>query len=72
MTLTASASPATERDVMSLLGLINPIFVRRSLNRTNIFYVVRPKSAVTVSVCKFVVSLCKLYFIEFYRKFYLD
>ena len=42
--MTASASPATE------WGLINPIFVRRPLIRTNIFYVVRPKSAVTVFV----------------------
>ena len=42
----ASALPATERDVMSLLGLISPIFVRRPLNRTNIFYVVRVQAQI--------------------------
>ena len=50
MTLTASASPATEQYVESLLSLTNPIFVRRLLNRAIIFYTVKPKSAILVRI----------------------
>ena len=50
MTLTASALPATEHNIASSLALKDPVFVRRPLNRTNIFYTVKVKSAVMVNI----------------------
>jgi superfamily II DNA helicase RecQ len=54
MTLTASALPATEHSVASSLALTNPVFVRRPLNRTNIFYT-ESEAAVMVNISHYVI-----------------
>ena len=49
MSLTASAPPAVESELVRSVHLDNLVFVRKSLDRPNIFYSVGKKSVLTVS-----------------------
>ena len=48
--LTASASPRIESEIVDSVGLINPVLVKNSINRANIYYCVVKKSSMTVSM----------------------
>ena len=50
MCLTASAPPDIESGILQALHLRDPVFIRGSLNRPNIFYCVRKKSSLEVSI----------------------
>ena len=56
MSLTASAPPAVESELVRSLHLENPVFVRKCLDRPNIFYSVGKKSGLSVSLQTFVVQ----------------
>lgn len=50
MCLTASAPADIERQIVEALHLSDPVYVRGSLNRPNVFYAVCTKSSLEVSV----------------------
>ena len=56
MSLTASAPPAVECELVQSLHLENPVFVRKCLDRPNIFYSVGKKSGLSASLQTFVVQ----------------
>ena len=49
MSLTASAPPEVESKLVKSLHLENPVFVKKCLDRPNIFYSVGKKSGLSVS-----------------------
>ena len=50
LSMTASAPPRVEAELVQQLQLKNPVFVKSSLNRANIFLCIRTKSKLEVSV----------------------
>ena len=50
LSMTASAPPHIEAELVRLLHLKNPVFVKSSLNRPNIFLCIRTKSKLEVSM----------------------
>ena len=51
MCLTASASPQIELEIVDSVGFINPVFVKKPINRPNTCYYVIKKSSMQVSIC---------------------
>ena len=49
MSLTASAPASVEADIVSSLSLTNVVYIRHSLNRSNIYLSIRTKSSLSVS-----------------------
>ena len=49
MSLTASAPPRVETELVKALHLSDPVYIKESLNRPNIFYSVAKKSSLEVS-----------------------
>ena len=55
LSMTASAPPRVEAELVQLLHLKNPVFVKSSLNRANIFLCIRTKSKLEVSILYIIV-----------------
>ena len=49
MSLTASAPPSIESDVLKSLHMTNPVMIKHGLDRPNIFYSVAKKAGINVS-----------------------
>ena len=48
MALTATATPAMETEIVKLLSLEQPVFIKQNLNRNSIFYSFQRKSSLNV------------------------
>ena len=49
ISLTASAPPAVEQQLLESLSMHSPTFIKHTLDRPNIFYCVSKKTSMTVS-----------------------
>ena len=49
MSLTASAPPSVESDILKSLHMTNPVMIKHGLNQPNTFYSVAKKSGICVS-----------------------
>ena len=49
MALTATATYATQEEIIRLLSLENPVIIKRKLNRDSIFYSLMKKSSLNVN-----------------------
>lgn len=69
MTLTASASPSVQEDIIQSLSLTNVVYVRHSLDRPNIHLSVAKKSSLAVS--KFITIISQFNVSSLNREIYL-